>query len=94
MQTLPIHKGNCLSDRPSTVNFIFLQKVDAESPRRGRRSNVLKVAMTFPSKKVARKRPASEPLPQPEVHKSEDEEEEEDFMSKRDLNIKENKEMV
>lgn len=92
MQT---HKGNCLSDRASTVNFIFLQKVGADSPRRGRRSNVLKVAMTFPSKKVARKRPASEPLPQPEVHNSEDEEEEEEnFMSKRDLNIKENKEMV
>lgn len=68
-----------------------LQKVG--SPRRGRRSNVLKVALTFPNKKAVKKRPASEPLPQPNVHNSE-EEEEESFMVKRALNIKENKEMV
>ncbi|XP_047457707.1 cell division cycle-associated protein 7a [Mugil cephalus] len=71
---------------------IKAMKVDAESPRRGRRPNLLKIAMPFPNKKVGRKRPASEPLPQPEGHNSD--EEEEDFMSKRALNIKENKEML
>lgn len=71
--------------------FIF-QKVNAETPRRGRSPNALKVALTYPSKKMDRKRPASEPLPQPEVQDSDSEED--NFMSKRALNIKENKEMV
>ncbi|XP_076603212.1 cell division cycle-associated protein 7a [Chaetodon auriga] len=71
-------------------------KVDSESPRRGRRSNVLKVAMTFPTKKTGKKRPASEPLPQSKARdsNSDSEEEEENFMNKRALNIKENKEML
>ncbi|XP_041807063.1 cell division cycle-associated protein 7a [Chelmon rostratus] len=69
-------------------------KVDSEIPRRGRRSNVLKVAMTFPAKKTGKKRPASEPLPQSKAQDSDSEEEEEDFMNKRALNIKENKEML
>lgn len=60
---------------------------------RGRRSNALKVAMTFPKKNTGRKRPASEPLPQSKAQDS-DSEEEENFMVKRALNIKENKEMV
>ena len=47
--------------------------------------------MTFPTKKTDRKRPASEPLTQPKVPNSD---EEENFMHKRALNIKENKEMV
>ncbi|XP_070832166.1 cell division cycle-associated protein 7a [Chaetodon trifascialis] len=68
-------------------------KVDSESPRRGRRSNVMKVAMTFPTKKMGKKRPASEPLPQSKARDS-DSEEEENFMDKRALNIKENKEML
>ncbi|AWP13134.1 putative cell division cycle-associated protein 7 [Scophthalmus maximus] len=68
-------------------------KVDSEPPRRGRRSTVLKVAMTFPSKKQATKRPVSEPLPQPEAQDSNCEEEE-NFMNKRAMNIKENKEML
>ncbi|XP_038162587.1 cell division cycle-associated protein 7a [Cyprinodon tularosa] len=72
---------------------IKAMKVDCEAPKHGRRSNVLKVAMTFPTKKMDRKRPASEPLPQPKVQDSEDEEEE-NFMTKRALNIKENKEML
>uniref|UniRef100_G3NLV2 Cell division cycle associated 7a n=1 Tax=Gasterosteus aculeatus TaxID=69293 RepID=G3NLV2_GASAC len=66
-------------------------KVDAEPPRRGRRPNVLKVAMTFPTKKTC-KRPASQ-LPQITVQES-DSEEEENFIDKRALNIKENKEML
>lgn len=49
--------------------------------------------MTFPTKKMGKKRPLSEPLPQTKV-KDSDSEEEENFMSKRALNIKENKEMV
>ncbi|XP_060910450.1 cell division cycle-associated protein 7a [Labrus mixtus] len=68
-------------------------KVDTETPKRGRRSNILKVAMTFPSKKIGKKRPASEPLPQVKA-KDMDSEEEENFMHKRALNIKENKEML
>ncbi|XP_044072712.1 cell division cycle-associated protein 7a isoform X1 [Siniperca chuatsi] len=67
-------------------------KVDSEPLRRGRRSNVLKVAMTFPTKKTGRKRPASEPLHKTEVQDSD--EEEENVMDKRALNIKENKEML
>lgn len=66
--------------------------MDTKTPRRGRRSAGLKVAMTFPTRKQGQKRPASEPLPQPKVCESESEEE--DFMAKRALNIKENKEMV
>lgn len=78
-----------------TTSCIFFQKVNCEPARRGRRSNVLKVAMTFPTKKTGKKRPASEPLPQSKVHDSDsEEEEEENFMVKRALNIKENKEMV
>lgn len=56
--------------------------------------------MTFPAKRAAgKKRPASEPLPQvkPECDSAEEEEvekEEENFIVKRALNIKENKEMV
>ncbi|CAN9497755.1 unnamed protein product [Ophioblennius macclurei] len=69
-------------------------RVGTDSPRRGRRSNVLKVALTFPTKAAGKKRPASEPLPQPKEQDSDSEEEEENFMSKRALNIKENKEML
>lgn len=70
------------------------QKVDPDSEpaRRGRRSNPLKVAFAFPTRKAGAKRPASEPLPQPQVLDSD--EEEENFMTKRALNVKENKEMV
>ncbi|KAF3694860.1 Cell division cycle-associated protein 7 [Channa argus] len=67
-------------------------KVDSEPLRRGRRSNVLKVALTFPTK-AGKKRPASEPLPHPKEQDS-DSGEEESFMDKRALNIKENKEML
>ncbi|XP_061548180.1 cell division cycle-associated protein 7a [Phycodurus eques] len=65
---------------------------DSEPARRGRRSSLLKVAMVFPTRKAGSKRPASEPLPQPQVLDSD--EEEENFMAKRALNIKENKEML
>lgn len=69
-------------------------KVDSncEAPRRGRRSSGLKVAMTFPTKKIAKKRPASKPVHQPKVEDPDSEEE--NFMMKRALNIKENKEML
>ena len=74
---------------------VLPQKVDADSEprRRGHRPGALKVAMTFPARKASKKRPASEPLPRPPTLDS-DEEEVENFMSKRALNIKENKEMV
>ncbi|XP_029315050.1 LOW QUALITY PROTEIN: cell division cycle-associated protein 7a [Cottoperca gobio] len=65
-------------------------KVDSDPPRCGRRS-ILKVAMTFPTKK----RPASEPLPQSKVQDSDsDSDGEDNAMSKRAMNIKENKEML
>ncbi|XP_011607948.1 cell division cycle-associated protein 7a isoform X1 [Takifugu rubripes] len=67
-------------------------RVNCGPTRRGRRTTGLKVAMTFPAKKTG-KRPASEPLPQNKVQDSE-EEEEENFIVKRALNIKENKEML
>lgn len=54
--------------------------------------------MTFPTKRAAgKKRPASEPLPQVKADCDSGEEaveEEENFIVKRALNIKENKEMV
>ncbi|KAM7407439.1 hypothetical protein PAMA_003253 [Pampus argenteus] len=68
-------------------------KVNSQPSRRGRKSNVLKVAMSFPTRKTGMKRPASEPLPQPRVVDS-DSEEDDNFMNKRALNIKENKEML
>ncbi|XP_017278133.1 cell division cycle-associated protein 7a isoform X2 [Kryptolebias marmoratus] len=87
-------EDSCSGSEESEISTqIEAMKVNVELPRRGRRSNALKVALTFPSKTTSRKRPASEPLPQPEVQDSE-EEEEENFMSKRALNIKENKEML
>lgn len=75
-----------------TICLFLFQKVNCGPVRRGRRTTGLKVAMTFPAKKTG-KRPASEPLPQNKVQDSESEEEE-NFIVKRALNIKENKEMV
>lgn len=86
-------EDSCSSFEENVISRqIKAMKVDAEPPRRGRKSNTLKVALTFPTKKTGTKRPASEPLPQPEVRDSDSEEE--NFMSKRALNIKENKEML
>lgn len=76
-----------------TASCAFFQKVDCPPARNGRRSNILKVAMTFPTKKMGKKRPASEPLPQSKAPEP-DSEGEENFIVKRALNIKENKEMV
>ncbi|XP_033984866.1 cell division cycle-associated protein 7a [Trematomus bernacchii] len=70
-----------------------MKAMKVNSPRRGRKSTILKVAMTFPTKKTGMKRPASEPLAQTKVQDS-DSEEEDTFMSKRASNIKENKEML
>nr|XP_057938768.1 cell division cycle-associated protein 7a [Doryrhamphus excisus] len=67
---------------------------DSQPARCGRKSRLLKVAMSFPAKKAgSQKRPASEPLVPPPAVKSE-EEDEDNFMAKRSLNIKENKEML
>ncbi|XP_010792827.1 cell division cycle-associated protein 7a [Notothenia coriiceps] len=70
-----------------------MKAMKVNSPRRGRKPTILKVAMTFPTKKTGMKRPASEPLAQTKVEDS-DSEEEDTFMSKRASNIKENKEML
>ncbi|XP_068428700.1 cell division cycle-associated protein 7a [Clinocottus analis] len=84
----------CSAFEKSGINSqMKAMKVDSEPLSRGRRATVLKVAMTFPTKKTGKKRPASEPLPQNEVQDS-DSEGEENFMSKRAMNIKENKEML
>lgn len=65
-------------------------KPDAEPRRRGRKQNALKVSMVFPSRKAGQKRPAPEPLSQPKESDSE----EENFIDKRAINIKENKAML
>uniref|UniRef100_A0A1A8MFK0 Cell division cycle associated 7a n=1 Tax=Nothobranchius pienaari TaxID=704102 RepID=A0A1A8MFK0_9TELE len=79
------------SDDSEISSQIKAMKVETKQPRR-RRPNALKVAMSFPTKTTNRKRPASEPLPQPKIQDSDSEEE--NFMSKRALNIKENKAML
>ncbi|TNN58970.1 Cell division cycle-associated protein 7 [Liparis tanakae] len=78
---------------PLIVNRVFFQKVDSAPLRRGHRSTGVKIAMTFPSRKTGNKRAASEPLPQIKVQDS-DSDGEENFISKRAMNIKENKEML
>lgn len=83
---------SCEYQKIMTICLFLFQKVNCGPVRRGRRTTGLKVAMTFPAKKTG-KRPASEPLPQNKVQDSESEEEE-NFIVKRALNIKENKEMV
>ncbi|KAJ0005654.1 hypothetical protein NQD34_015548 [Periophthalmus magnuspinnatus] len=71
-----------------------MKAMKVNSPKRGRRSSGLKVALTFPSRKtIAKKRPASEPLPQPKAPAA-DSDGEDDFIKKRALNIKENKAML
>ncbi|XP_072300562.1 cell division cycle-associated protein 7a [Eucyclogobius newberryi] len=70
-----------------------MKAMKVDSPRAGRRSSGLKVAMTFPSRKnAAKKRPASEPLPQAKAPAFNSDEE--DFIKKRAMNIKENKAML
>lgn len=87
-------EDTCSGFEENTISRqIKAMKVGGEAPKPGRRSAVLRVAMAFPTKKTERKRPASEPLPQPKAQDS-DSEEEENFMTKRALNIKENKEML
>ncbi|XP_029967854.1 cell division cycle-associated protein 7a [Salarias fasciatus] len=89
-------EDTCSSFEENVISHrIKSMKVDSDPPRRGRRSNVLKVALTFPTKATGKKRPASEPLPQPKAQDLDsDKEEEENFMAKRALNIKENKAML
>lgn len=66
---------------------------DSEPPKKSRRSFTLRVAMKFPAKNGSpKKSPSPEPAPkskEPEVDFEED-----DFIAKRALNIKENKAMV
>lgn len=68
-------------------------EAEPEPVKRSRRSHTLKVALRFPTKKSAPKRPASEPSP-PVKESESDAEEDGNFLSKRALNIKENKAMV
>ncbi|XP_054471530.1 cell division cycle-associated protein 7a isoform X2 [Anoplopoma fimbria] len=87
-------EDTCSGFEDSVINRrMKAMKVDSEPPRRGRRSTILKVAMTFPTKKTGKKRPASEPLTQKKEQDS-DSEGEENFINKRAMNIKENKEML
>ncbi|KAL6100824.1 cdca7 [Pungitius sinensis] len=84
-------EDTCSGFEESGINSrMKAMKVDSEPPRRGRRPNVLKVAMTFPTKKTCKRPPQ---LPQTKAQDS-DSEEEENFIRKRALNIKENKEML
>ncbi|XP_034042326.1 cell division cycle-associated protein 7a [Thalassophryne amazonica] len=89
-----LEEDTCTGFENAISSHLSAMKVDSDSARRQRRSNILKVAMAFPTKKTGKKRPASEPLPQPKVAQSDSEEEEDNFMDKRALNIKENKEML
>ncbi|XP_049583490.1 cell division cycle-associated protein 7a [Syngnathus scovelli] len=90
----PAKEDACTGFEDELINTqMEAMKVDPDSPpaRRGSRSNLLKVAFAFPTKKAGSKRPASQPvLPSQELNSDE----EENFMSKRALNIKENKEML
>lgn len=66
---------------------------DSEPPKKSRRSFTLRVAMKFPTKNVAQKKsPSPEPAPKPKGTGLNSDEE--DFIAKRALNIKENKAMV
>lgn len=66
---------------------------DSEPPKKSRRPFTLRVAMKFPTKNVTwRKAPSPESAPKPKD--TEVDSEEEDFVAKRELNIKENKAMV
>lgn len=66
---------------------------DSEPSKKSRRSFTLRVAMKSPTKNVTRKKsPSPEPAPKPKD--TELDSEEEDFIAKRELNIKENKAMV
>nr|XP_020452007.1 cell division cycle-associated protein 7 [Monopterus albus] len=89
-------EDTCSGFEESVINTgMKAMKVDSESLRRGHRSKVLKVAMMFPTKATGKKRPASKPLPQLKVQDPDsDSEEEGNFMAKRAMNIKENKEML
>lgn len=68
-------------------------EAEPEAVKRPRRSHTLKVALKFPPKKSAQKRPASEPT-RPIKESESDAGEEGSFLNKRALNIKENKAMV
>lgn len=81
--------------------YCVLQRVDSESeesvtPRkRGRRSQTLKVAMKFPTRRASQKKTiAAEPPKQPKVAPKQTTDEGDNFMDKRALNIRENKAMV
>ncbi|XP_053483014.1 cell division cycle-associated protein 7a [Ictalurus furcatus] len=66
---------------------------DSEPPKKTRRSFTLRVAMKFPTKNVPQKKsPSPEPVPKPKGRQLDAEEE--DFIAKRALNIKENKAML
>lgn len=68
---------------------------DSEPPKKSRRSFTLRVAMKFPAKTVTPPKKSKEsPEPAPKPKGPELDSEEEDFIAKRALNIKENKAMV
>ncbi|XP_045062343.1 cell division cycle-associated protein 7-like [Coregonus clupeaformis] len=82
-------------------------RVDSDSEesvgprRRGRRSQTLKVAMKFPTRRAIQKTTAAEPPKQPKVSTKQtkkesesDSKEGDNFMDKRALNIRENKAML
>ena len=77
-------KENC-SCILTRVSSPVSQKVRSEPRRAARKATPLKVAMVFPARKTAPKRAAPEPPTGGEG---------ENFLDKRAINIKENKEMV
>ncbi|KAJ3592435.1 hypothetical protein NHX12_007562 [Muraenolepis orangiensis] len=86
----PPAREACSALQTAMATGLGAMKVPSEPRRAGRKAQLLKVAMVFPTRKTAQKRPASEPLSQPQ----ESDEEGENFLDKRAVNIKENKAML
>ncbi|KAM9486971.1 cell division cycle-associated protein 7a [Clarias gariepinus] len=76
-------------------NEMSTMKMDSDSesepPKKSRRSFTLRVAMKFPARNVT---PKKSPSPEPAPKHTELDTEEDDFIAKRALNIKENKAML
>ncbi|XP_045066205.1 cell division cycle-associated protein 7a isoform X2 [Coregonus clupeaformis] len=87
---------NAFSSEMSAMRVDSDSEESVEPRKRSRRSQTLKVAMKFPTRRASQKKTtAAEPPKQPKVSpKQSDTEDGDNFMDKRALNIKENKAML